>query len=232
MMVNYHAIGEYVRNQGGQVLHMAHRLHHLHISAYLLGQHPNGYLETAQSFHDAMEHGGPVDFFILQEGIEKASKALSLSQLLTWLRFSSWDSTSFLKCFSALLAQLEEASKAELQELYQVIQHVWDTYYPIGEKRDLAYALGMLLYNMKYYPEALEFFQHSLELYGPQQNTLYDMAKCHSALQHIEDALACLDQMLQLYPSFEPAKAMRIQLQSQVQPNLMPETPFEDPKSR
>jgi len=231
MMVNYHAIGEYVRNQGGQVLHMAHRHSWLHVSAYLLGQHPTDYLETAQSFHEAIEQWGPDDFFtffaaITHKATMKAYDALSLSQLLAWLRLSGWDCYSFLAFFPFLLKKLETSSKAELQALYQVIQHIWDTYYHIGEKRDLAYALGILLYNMKYSTEALDFFQRSLELYGPHQNTFYYMAKCHSALQRTEDALACLDQMLQLHPSFEPAQAIRLELQSQLQPNLRPEAAF------
>jgi hypothetical protein len=51
-MANYHAIGEYVCNQEGRMLHTAHRYTNLYISASLLGQHPGGYpeLELYPSF--------------------------------------------------------------------------------------------------------------------------------------------------------------------------------------
>ena len=58
MMVNYHAIGEYVCNQGGRLLHRVHSNSHLHVSGYLFGQHPTGYLETALSFHEAVKDVG------------------------------------------------------------------------------------------------------------------------------------------------------------------------------
>jgi hypothetical protein len=75
-MANYHAIGEYVCNQEGRMLHTAHRYTNLYISASLLGQHPGGYPETAQAFHEAIEPGGPDDFYILKSGLEGIYNAL------------------------------------------------------------------------------------------------------------------------------------------------------------
>jgi len=132
------------------------------------------------------------------------------------IRLSCWDSSSFLDCFSTLCDQVQEASKKEKQELYQLIWHVWDTYYPIGEQKDLAFSLGVLLYHMNYHREALGYYQHSLEHWDPDVSTFYNMALCHSALEQPEAALACIDQVLQLDPSSQSAKAMRIELQSQL----------------
>ncbi len=214
MMVNYHAIGEYVRNQGGRMLHTAHRYTNLCVSASLLGKHPDGYPETAQAFHEAIEPGGPDDFYILKSGLEGIYNALSLQQLLVYLRFSGWDSNIFLGCYPVLLEHLKEASKAEQHELSQVAQHVWDTYYHIGEEEDLAFSIGVMLYRMEYHSEALDFFQCSMELYGPDQSTFYNVAMCYSGLRRLEEAVACLDEALELYPSFELAKTLRIKLQS------------------
>jgi tetratricopeptide (TPR) repeat protein len=220
MMVNYHSIGEYVRNQGGLVLRMAHRYTNLYVSAYLLGQHPDDYLETAQSFHEAIESAGPDDFYMLKSSMEEMYNTLSLQQLLVYLRLSGWDSNIFLDCYSVLLEHLKEASKAEQHGLSQVAQHVWDTYYHIGEEQDLAFALGVMLYRMEYHSEALDFFLRSLELYGPDQSTFYNLAMCYSALRRIEEAVSCLDQALEVYPSFELAKTLRIKLQSQLNRKL------------
>jgi len=216
MIVNYHAIGEYVRNQGGQVLHMAHRHTCLSVSAYLLGQPSTNYLETAQAFHEAIEQWGPDEFITLHLGMQKLYHSLNLEQLLDYLRLCGWDSYSFLGCFQFLLEKLEKSSQTVQQDLYYVAQQVWNAYYPLNEKQDLAYALGVLLYNLKDYPEALNYFQLSLERCGPHEHTFYNIAICHAALQRREDALTCIDHMLQLNPSSEPAKALRLKLQSQL----------------
>jgi tetratricopeptide (TPR) repeat protein len=157
---------------------------------------------------------------MLKSSIEAIYNTLSLQHLLVYLRLSRWDSAIFLDCHSALLEHVKEASKAELHELSLVAQHVWNTYYHIGGEQDLAFALGVMLYRMEYHSEALGFFQRSLELYGPDQSTFYNLTMCYSALRRIEEALSCLDQALEVYPSFELAKTLRIKLQSQLNRNL------------
>jgi len=64
------------------MLHTAHRYTNLCVSASLLGKHPDGYPEMAQAFHEAIEPGGPDDFYILKSGLEGIYNALSLQQLL------------------------------------------------------------------------------------------------------------------------------------------------------
>lgn len=216
MRVNYHAIAQYFLNCGGQALHTAHRHAHINVCAFLLGDHPNGYAETRQAYSEAVELGGPDDFYTLKKGIEKHYEDLSLEQLIAWLRLSGWDSKNFLDAFSALLDKIESASEPLRQELYRAIEQVWDNYYHLGEERDIAFYIAMLLYGMQYYPEALDYFQRSLELYGPDASTCYNMAMCRYSLRQLDAALESIDQTFLLEPSFEAAKAMRIKLQSEI----------------
>jgi len=213
MMVNYHALGQYVRHQGGEVLSTARRHNSLKVCAFILGQPPSGTVETRQAYIAAVEQYGPDDFYILKKGIEKVYDTLTLPQILAYLRLSGWDANIFLGCFPTLLNRADSVSEAERQELYWAIQQVWDTYYPIGEKHDLAFFLGMLLYGMTYYSEALDYFQHSLWLYGPDASTVYNMGMCHYCLRQLEAALTCVDQALELDAAFEPARGMRIKIQ-------------------
>ena len=162
---------------------MAHRNTWLSVCAYLLGQHPTNYLETAQAFHEAIEQWGPDEFVTLTLDMGKVYSSLNLEQLLAYLRLCNWDHQNFLGCFPPLLEKAKTSSQVERQELYQVAQQVWDTYYPIGEQQDLAYALAILLYNINYYAEALNYFQISLERYGPHENTHTNIARCQVALQ-------------------------------------------------
>src|SRR6185369_11256658 len=167
MMVNYHAIAQYFQNSGGQALHTSHRHSHINICAFLLGRQPDTFTETRQAYSEAIEQGGPDDFYTLKKGIDKHYEDLSLEQLIALLRLSGWDPKIFLDSFPAMLDRVESASELVRQELYRGIRRVWDNYYHIGEERDIAFCMAMLLYGMDHYLDALTYFDHSLRLYGP-----------------------------------------------------------------
>jgi tetratricopeptide (TPR) repeat protein len=217
MMVNYHAIGRYFENQGGHVLHTPHRYNSLNISAYLLGPHPSGYAETRQAFVETIENCGPDDFFTLIKGVAKNYDALTLEQLLALLRLSAWDAKIFNEAFPSILNRVESAPPPLKEEVYSAIQKVWDNYYHIGEEGDIAFNMAMLLYGMQYYPEALEYFGRSLQLWGADPSTLYNMAMCHYGLSELDVALECIERTLELDSTFEEAKAMRIKFQAEIE---------------
>ncbi len=194
--VNYHAIAAYVRDQAGQVCATTHRQASIHVAAYLLGSPPAGYTETAQAFEEAVATGGPDDFFSLKQAIESHYKSLSLKQILAYLRISRWDSNIFLGCYAVVREQVKSAPAPLRRDLYDVIQLVWDTYYPLGEEPDLPFKLGLLLYDMAYYAKALEYFQHALTLQGREAGILYNIGLCHYGLRRPQAAQACFALLL------------------------------------
>ena len=217
MMVNHHALGQFVLRQGGQFLSTPHRHTSLDICAFLLGQPPGGYAETRLAYAEAIENGGPDDFYTLREGIRKHYNGFTLGELLAYLRLSGWDADLFLDCFPALLEQSKSASPALREEFYWALQHIWDTYYPIGEWYDVAFCIGLLYHAWNYYHEALRFFQISLQLYGAEAATVHNIGLCYYALGQVEEALAWINQALTIDPLFQPAKELRLKLQSQLQ---------------
>lgn len=220
MSVNYHALGAYVRHQGGQVLHPAHRHASLAVCGFLLGDHPTGYPETGLAFEQAIEHGGPDDFFALKKGAEKHYEAFTLEQLLGYLRLSGYDANIFLGCFTVLMDHARSASPRQADMLREVVAQVWQTYFPLGEARDLAFHLGLLHFSLGDYAEALDYFQHSIQFSNvesePDPGTLYNIGMCHYHLQETAAALACMTQALQLDPTFEAAEARAIELQAEM----------------
>ncbi|WP_413167780.1 tetratricopeptide repeat protein [Capilliphycus salinus ALCB114379] len=206
LMVNYHAIGQYVINQGGQTLHTPHRHTSLNISAFLFGHPPTNYAETRHAYQEAIVNNSPDDFFNLKKAIEYHCDRLSLQQIIAYLRLSGWDTKIFLGCLSPLTQQIESASNSQRQELIQVIQNIWDTYYPIGEPQDLAFQLGELLIKLQDYHTASWYFQQSLKLYGLQPNTLYNLGLCYHHLNKPDASLYCLHQVQALDPTFAPTR--------------------------
>ena len=216
MMVDYQIIGEYIRRHGGQAMYPAHRTESLNISAFLFGNPAGDFIETRQSYTDAVEKFGPDDFFTLKSGIEQVYDALTLEQILAFLRLSCWDYKRFLECLPVLKKQLADISETQKQDLYEAIRQVWDFHLPIGEEHDLAFQMGTLLLEMEFHVEALEFFQQSLNLYGMESGTAYNMGVCYYSLRQMEKALECANQALELDPEFDAAKVLRIKLQTSV----------------
>ncbi len=215
LMVNYHAIGQYVQQQGGQYLTTPHRHNSLNICAAVFGEHPQNYPETGLAFNSAIVQNNPDDFFALRQVLAEHYDTLSIEQVLAYLRLSGWDGAVFLDCFSAIMAKVENLASSMQEELLWAVQNIWENYYPIGEQRDLPFYLGMLLYNMEYFPEALEYLEHSRQIYGDDPNTLYNMGMCHYRLRQLDQAMDCMNQTLKKNPEFDAAKAIRIRLKSE-----------------
>ena len=211
--VNYHAIGQYVQSQGGQYLSPDHPASYLTVCAFALGGSPTGFAETRLAYAEAVQRGGPDDFFLMKSGLEKNYTTLNLDELLAYLRFSGWDGRLFLDCFPALLAQAPAASPAAQDELARVLEQLWRNYYHLDEERDLPFNAGVLLFKLGRAAQAQTFFERSQATYGPSAATHYNLATCcvqqrkpHTALSHVKAALA-------LDPTFEPALALYEHLQ-------------------
>jgi tetratricopeptide (TPR) repeat protein len=224
MMVNYHAIGKYVKKKGGQPLHTAHRHAHLNISAFLLGSHPGGYTETLQAYREAVETCGPDDFYALKKAIEHGYESWTLEQLLAYIRLSGFDAKITLGCYPALIDHIEHASDSEKQELYRIIKKVWEVYYPLAEDQDVASHLGVLLYELSCYTEALELFVHSIELHGLDATVSYNLGLCHYGLGEMDSALECFNEALVFDPDFEEAKTLLIKIKEVTPPMIQPHT--------
>lgn len=208
MMVNYHAIAEYVRHVGGRVFTINHPHEHLNISAFLMGQHPTGFAETRHAYQKSITQFGPDEFYTLKEAAEDTYDKQSPQQILAFLRLGNWDSAIFSEAYSSLQNQLGEADYTTKKLVKDAIDAVWKMYYPIGETLDIAFQLGMLLYALDDYEEAMVYFQYSLELHGLDPSTTYNLALCCFALQRHKEALEWVEETLETDPAFEGAQSL------------------------
>jgi len=209
LMVNYHAIGSYVRLRGGLALHPSHTAAHLTVAAYLLGGAHDGFRDTAAAYTRAIDDGGPDDVYTVKKALELHFDSLPPDQLLAFIRLCGWDAKIFLDVLPTLTACVANAPATLRADLRDAVERVWDSYFPIGESRDLAYGLGRLLYELGDYTGALTYFQHSLGLYELDAHRAYALASCHGVLGDRALASAWLDRALELDPAFAPALDLR-----------------------
>ncbi|MBD1821137.1 SAM-dependent methyltransferase [Cyanobacteria bacterium FACHB-DQ100] len=216
MMVNFHAIGQYTQHLGGTWLTTPHYRPSFTINAFLFSDLEQSLAQTQEAYNEHILTGGPDDFLAFNQGLDSHYDALSLSQLLAYLRLSHWDFIIFWSAFPSLMGKLKDAPKVLYPDILTAVQQVWLNYFPIQEEFDLAFLLGTVLYTLGYFPEALEYWQQSRQLYGEDPSTLFNMAMCHYRLHQLELAIDFIQQTLALDPDFEGAKAKYLEWQAEL----------------
>lgn len=212
MEVNFHALGAFIQNLGGQYLAPSFHSKYLTACAFLIGDPPGGYTETRLAYHEAVERGGPNDYFLVKRGAERAYTVMGMDEMLGFLRFSGWDPHLFLDAFADLLEKIPNADANDRKALARAVSEVWQNYYHLGEARDLPFNLGIVLYRLGLAKEALPHFDRSLVYYGASPITLYNQALCQTQLREFRAAWSRVKQALKMDPEFEPALALEKEL--------------------
>jgi hypothetical protein len=144
VMVNYHAIGEWVRARGGETLHSGHRQASLSLNAFRLGT--NDATELRLAFADHVASGGPDDLFLIKKAVDYRYETLNPEQILALVRLSAFDAKIFWGCVPALRAHIEAGRlDAGLRtDLLAAVDYVLQKYFPIGDEMDLPAAIADL----------------------------------------------------------------------------------------
>jgi tetratricopeptide (TPR) repeat protein len=216
MGVNYHALASFCARHGGESMVSPHGHSYLDTCGFLLGAPAAVAAPVRAAFTRALGEFTPEDFYLLQSIPGEEHGPLTVEQALAMLRLSRGDPRIFRECFAGLLAGLSAASAPAQQGLREMVAAVWSNYYHIGEPYDLPYDLGVLLYRLGDYPQALQYFERSRALYGTEAKTLYNMGLCRYCLLDLNGALECLDEAIAADASFEPAQGMRTKIQAEL----------------
>jgi tetratricopeptide (TPR) repeat protein len=180
LMVNLHAFGWWARRRGGEMLDGGDRHTTIAVAAVLVGE--GGHPETRQAYEDAIEHFGPDDLMTLTEGLERAAPQLNAAELVAVLRLTGWDSFTLLGISDALIAAIPAADVPTREDLRDALSEIYERHYPVPGEGDLPFALGLLLYELEDYEEALACFEASREQYGPDAATEHNIALCREQL--------------------------------------------------
>lgn len=212
MSVNFHAMGEYFKALGGDAW-LADPAGSSLIVAGLSwdkGHHP--WPETREAFDRELEQLGAGGFFTLKKTLEAHLDKLSTLELMAGLRLAAADPGLMEAMLPALLKGAKALADVDKRQLKRLIDASWSLFYPLGDAYDLAFELGKLLFELALYREAGLYFQRSLDLFGPDAATLYNLGLCHSQLQELTPALEWLERALHHNPSHEAARTLRLEV--------------------
>jgi hypothetical protein len=207
--VNFHMLGEYARSLGGHARHPRSRHLSLNISMLLFGSRSIGSTEAELAYSDVIDHQGPDELSVMIRAVAEQMPTLKFEVVLALLRATGWDSEYLGRCVPFLIETLPTAEDRLRADLLQGIYLAWEQYYPIGEADDVPFGLGALLYTLGQFPEALAFFERSLEQFGEDPRTTLNIALTLYRMQRLSESLVWFDRTLALDASNERAIEMR-----------------------
>lgn len=214
LTVNFHAMEIYFKGLGGKAIHSIYDHENVTMSLFLLSRRSHDFIETTMSYHDIVENIGPDDFYILKKAVVPHNASLTSKELLTFLRFTLWDSRTFLEFYNILLERIADEKDFPKEELIEVIYQVWEHYFPIGEEGNLFFCLGSLLGYFGYDRDAAKLFEASIEFYGEDAAIYYEIALCYYNLMDLDIAIGYLDKSLKLEPAFEESEQLKSMIEA------------------
>lgn len=206
LTVNFHAMELYFNSLGGKAIHSLYEHENVTMSLFLLSERSHDFLETAMAYNEIIESIGPDDFYIIKKAVVPLHKSFTTKELLTFLRYTVWDSRTFLEFYNSLLERIADEEDFPKDELIDIIHNVWDHYFPIGEEGDLAYCLGTILGYFGCDIDAIKLFQTSTEFYGEDAAINYEISLCYYNLQEFEKAMEYIKKSLAIDPNYEASK--------------------------
>jgi hypothetical protein len=212
LSANFHAIGQWVVRRGGAARHTAPRDASLRISAFVVGLRDRRAVLAA--FDQHIDRFGPLDSYAVHEELLRSNATPGIGALLALVRMSDYDPRLFWFLCHRFVAQTAETGAAQRQAIREAAHRVWERYLPYpGESDDLAFALGHLLGALRFFDDALRFYELSIELFGEDHATRYNMALIHHELRDLPAAEVHLAKSLALDPGYAPARGLRLRLE-------------------
>jgi hypothetical protein len=206
--VDLDILSRVVRRRGGELVLPEASPAGLLVGACIAGDGGRG-RSTRRRFRLAIDEGGPEDLFLsLRAMLDRGVDDLPLSMALALLRVGGYDVFLFRQMHDRLAQVLPEADAAGKEEAARVMREVWERFYPIDDRTDLAFGIAALLAPAGRIAEALEFLGYSHDR-EPTPLGSYNTALCHLLLADEHAAWDALDEALELDPGLEQALELR-----------------------
>lgn len=213
LSVNYHALLQWARNQGGLALQPSHQHRSLAVIGLLLVADADRHDATRYSYARWLAGFSPDDFYTVVSFMRRAVGEMEISDIMAYLRLGRDDGHQLLRVLPRLHALAPTLDPRYHADLLAQLERCWDNYFPLGEEQDLAFEIAGLLYELDDFEGALRYFDQTEQWYGSNPGVRYNMAACLQQLGRDDEARALLEQVLEVMPDNEGARVLLAQLQ-------------------
>ena len=183
LWVNYHALGQFCKKKGGKALFPAFSTFHSELACLLFLSENDSYQYTHAAYERFVNNFGPDDFNSIKKLTYRILPKLTLIELIAFLRLSAYDSTFFIKALPQLKSASRRINFNQRKRLAENLHQVWNLFFDLNESYDLPYELGGFFYDLGFYQDALDYFQHAINASGLKDDIYYNQILCYYQLR-------------------------------------------------
>lgn len=199
MMVNFHAMGEYFKNSGGDSFLQTSRKG-IRTSVFASGFKFTDLTETYYNIIERVERLSPSDYFTLHSRIRDHYEDYTLDTIAAHMEFAGWDPHIYLKLSNRITSQIPESDVETIEFMATNMPRLAENYYYMPKTECILFEIGVFFHAIKRFDEALKYYKQALEYVGEQFGLYYNMGLCQHHLGHNEEALATFKHALTLDP--------------------------------
>lgn len=203
MMVNYHAVGNYFINGGGDFFPQTSR-RGIKTCAFSRGIKFADFPETHAALQENIENFSPADFFNVRRNVLEAQN-VELDAIASLMQLSRWDSYTFLRLNLATRIG-EEADAETVEYLARNMHKVSENYFKMPQSDCVPFEVAVFFHAIKYYKDAYEQYSQAEKFVGDQFGLHYNAALCLHHMDRNKEALARFRRALQIDPDSKEAK--------------------------
>lgn len=199
MMVNFHAIGEYFKNSGGDSFLQTPRKG-IRTSVFASGFKLEELTDTWYNIIERVERLSPSDYFTLHSRIRDHYEDYTLDTIAAHMEFADWDPHIYLKLSNRITSQIPESDVETIEFMAQNMPRLAANYYYMPKTECILFEIGVFFHAIKRFDQALKYYKQALEFVGEQFGLFYNMGLCQHHLAQNEEALATFKHALTMDP--------------------------------
>lgn len=202
MMVNFDALRRYTELCSGKCLLMGDKGSDFQVASFVFQadyQIPN----TTYAFNNSLSCFSPQDLFdICYIDDDPITNFKSLEAIVNILNLAEWDPTIFYDYYEQMIEKLEneDITFGVQHSILNGLERAWRYFFKLEKSQDLPFAIGSILYNMDFNEKAIEFYNYSLEFFGKDKDTYFNLALAYQAVGDYAKAQEMINESLKVGP--------------------------------
>lgn len=205
MMVNFHAIGEFFKNAGGDALLQTTRKG-IRTSVFSSGFKLSELPETWINVKRHVEEFSPSDYFTLHRRISDTFENCDLDTLAAHVCLAQWDPHIYNRLSNRIISLVPEADPDTITFLSANMPKIAENYYYLPKSDCVLFELAVFYHAVKQFANAMKYYQEALKILGEQFGLVYNIALCQHMTGDNESALVNFKRATELNPESSEAK--------------------------
>lgn len=188
LMVNFHALGHYFNNTGGDFFMQTSRKGiktSVFCDGFKLAELPH----TQLAIQQYVEGFSPADYFTLHRRVSDSFQECDLDTIASHMHLTRWDPHMYLKIKGRIISLLNEADSDTVEFMSANMRKLAANFYHLPQTECVLFEIGVFFHAIKKYQEALDYYQQSQPFIGEQFSLHYNIALCQHQLGKNAEAL-------------------------------------------